>query len=182
MLIISLLFFGGDYLNNSKDELTKENGDVSEGNNKCAERADVSKRLFETFTKFKGFSFHQSANSFDKKEMPGKHGLILFLIEDNSIGVPVSYISSKFNVTLPTVSQMIGKLEENGFIIRSIDDKDRRVIRVRLTEKGIEKRKKMIKHVNMVFAGLTDHLGLEESRQLATLLAKALDYLQLLCK
>jgi len=48
----------------------------------------------------------------------------------------ISDLSAWMNVRQPTLTPMINRLEDSGLVIRLKDDKDRRMVRISLTEKG----------------------------------------------
>lgn len=59
-----------------------------------------------------------------------------------------SEISRIFSISKPNVTTLINGLVEGGYVQRSHDDKDRRVIRISITEKGrklILKRRRIVK-------------------------------------
>lgn len=107
--------------------------------------------------------------------------MVLHLIhcgaKDGSPGLMVSEISGKLNVTSPTVTQHIRSLEAQGLVERRYDRGDRRVVRVRPTEKG----SRYIQRVNearlKLFVGLVKHLGEEESLRFIETMRKVSDYL-----
>jgi DNA-binding MarR family transcriptional regulator len=94
----------------------------------------------------------------------------------DSFGLKVSEISNLLEVTSPTVTQMINSMEEQGLVERTIDPADRRAVRVKLTPKGEGIFEKRVEVMSASFNGLVQHLGEEQSRQLAELLNKACDY------
>jgi DNA-binding MarR family transcriptional regulator len=53
-------------------------------------------------------------------------------------------LSTNAQVTMPSMTEMIDKLEERGLAERHRDKNDRRVVKVRLTEKGKEMRKEFM--------------------------------------
>jgi Transcriptional regulators len=53
-------------------------------------------------------------------------------------GVTVTNIARKLNATMGATSKMLRSVEEKGYIERKLDDRDRRVVYIALTEKGEE--------------------------------------------
>ena len=99
-----------------------------------------------------------------------------FLTQDPS-GVKVSELSNILNVTSPTITQQINALELNGYVERSIDKEDRRVIRIKLTEKG---EAKIIENKGILFAyttELADYLGKEDCKKLTELVTKVFNFI-----
>ena len=92
-------------------------------------------------------------------------------------GIKVSEISNMLSVTSPTVTQLLNGLESSGFIERSMDQEDRRAVRIKLTGKGETVLQKASEAFLASFSGLAAYLGEEKSNQLAALLTKAFTYL-----
>lgn len=106
--------------------------------------------------------------------------MILFCVDDGTtpgeIGLKVSEIGNRLVIAAPTATQQINTLESQGFVERSVDPGDRRVVRVRLTEKGAMITDQAKAEFLAAFRGLAEFLGEEESNQLADLLTKASGY------
>ncbi|MFE5321857.1 MarR family winged helix-turn-helix transcriptional regulator [Paenibacillus sp. NPDC056579] len=139
----------------------------------------IAKQLMESFIQSRSRgNMMQNRGTFSQK--PGEI-MVLYSIslytKDDVPGMMVSEISDKLNVTSPTVTQHIKSLEIQGLVERHADAVDRRVVRIRLTDKG----KKYIQRINEarlnMFVGLVEHLGVEESQHLAETMKKASDYL-----
>jgi DNA-binding MarR family transcriptional regulator len=92
-------------------------------------------------------------------------------------GIKVSEISGLLNVASPTITQQINNLEAQGLVERTMDKEDRRVVRVRLTDKGEQVVRKAFEAFLARFVGLVEYMGEEESNQLADLLTRAFAYL-----
>ena len=45
-------------------------------------------------------------------------------------------LAQKLNVSAPSITSMIQKMEKSGYIVRNVDEKDQRMMRLDLTEKG----------------------------------------------
>lgn len=97
--------------------------------------------------------------------------------EMSDCSMRVSDISKRLDVTSPTVTQMINSLIESGHVTRTTDSKDRRMTEIQLTEKGDQIAKKAMDRYYSLFAGMIDHLGKEQSQQLASLLDQVYQYL-----
>ncbi|MCR3757673.1 MarR family winged helix-turn-helix transcriptional regulator [Clostridium felsineum] len=96
-------------------------------------------------------------------------------IDEN--GVKVSQLSKKLRIASPTVTQQINSMEKNGFVQRSMDLNDRRVVRVQLTEKGEEHLKKAEKDFWKFVEELVEYMGNEKSDKFADLLIELADYM-----
>lgn len=89
----------------------------------------------------------------------------------------VSEISNHMKVTSPTITQFINGLEGKGLVERVMDKKDRRAVRVRLTDEGEKIVHQAHEAFKANFEGLVAHLGEENSDQLANLLTKVYEYM-----
>ncbi len=97
---------------------------------------------------------------------------VIGLVQSNTRGAKISEISNHLRVAKPTVTQVLKKLESEGLIERISDETDRRVIRVRLTERGEEVFKQVGEARMNSFRELAEFLGEEQSHQLADLLTQ----------
>ncbi|WHY88809.1 MarR family transcriptional regulator [Neobacillus novalis] len=88
----------------------------------------------------------------------------------------VSEISQRLQVTPPTVTQIINILEKDGLVERAVDPEDRRSVKIKLTQAGMEATARAKNRFTENFTGLIDYLGEEESEQLADLLDKVHHY------
>jgi len=88
----------------------------------------------------------------------------------------VSGISKLLNVTAPSITQAIKGLEAKGLVERADDPTDRRSAHITLTPKGEQVVQQAIDHFVALIHGLVEHLGAEQSAQLADLLTKSIQY------
>lgn len=91
-------------------------------------------------------------------------------------GVSVSEISRTLCVKPPTVTLVIAGLEQRGLIERTMDLSDRRVVRIKMTEKGGQFLENHRRHVIKEAGGLVRALGTEKSLLLASLIDDVFDY------
>jgi DNA-binding MarR family transcriptional regulator len=113
------------------------------------------------------------------KVKPGHVMLMVTLThaaKDSPQGLRVSELASAFNVTASGVTQLVGGLEERGYICRRMDPEDRRAVRVSLTETGRRLAESLRVSVDAIFSGLVEHLGHEKSRKLLALLTEVTRY------
>jgi DNA-binding MarR family transcriptional regulator len=109
-----------------------------------------------------------------KMEGIGLHkgqGFILFCLWQHD-GIPQHAIAQELHVSSATVTNMLKRMERDGWITRERDQKDRRVVRVRLTPRA----KELHRHVQASFCSLEEELtaGLmgDQQRVLRDLLGK----------
>jgi len=108
-------------------------------------------------------------------------GLLLMLMTFPGEGpepLPVSELSRLLKITPGGVTHLLNPLEEQGFIERLPDAKDRRIVRVGLTRKGKQAGRIMVSEAQRQVMGLIEHLGEKDSRALIQLIARSLDYFE----
>lgn len=92
-------------------------------------------------------------------------------------GIKVSDLSAKLNVSNPMVTQAVNSLEGAGLVERIGDPHDRRVVRIKVTEKGEEVISQVSEQILADIQGLVSYLGEADARELVRLLDKASDYM-----
>lgn len=91
--------------------------------------------------------------------------LLIRKTENGEIPVKASDLSTSMNITPGAVTHLINTLEEKGLIKREHDSKDRRVVTLVTTEKGLETSKFMRVKINEKMKGLVDLLGEEQTTE-----------------
>ena len=120
-----------------------------------------------------GIAFHK-ARSHLKERLRG-HGLtplqqlILELLEEKE-GLSAGDIVEKLTLDRATLSGVLDRIAQNGWIIKNSDDKDRRFIRVYLTDKSREMKPLLVKEREMANEEALADLSLEEKILLKRLL------------
>lgn len=91
-------------------------------------------------------------------------------------GARVKELSRTMRVAPPSVTQQVNALETRGYLVRQMDPRDRRAVRVILTEKG----EQAVRDTSAAFHSRVDHLiaylGEEKSEQLIDLLQEVYEY------
>ncbi|MDO4534377.1 MAG: MarR family transcriptional regulator [Clostridium perfringens] len=77
--------------------------------------------------------------------IPPSHVRVIFCLDHNG-PMSISEIAKKLSIYKPNMTPILDKLIQEGFIVRCEDPKDRRILRITLTEKAhdfikIQKRK-----------------------------------------
>jgi DNA-binding MarR family transcriptional regulator len=141
------------------------------------EEANVDiKRMMETFERF--FKADWRKQSFLGIK-PSEIRVLLCIHNLSSYGqhgVTVSEISKKLSVTSPTITQMIKSLFIHGCIERTKDLNDRRIAYIKLTDRGEQIVEKALLRYKIIFSGLIDTLGNEQSNALIKLLNQVYTY------
>lgn len=88
-------------------------------------------------------------------------------------GLTLGELARRIGVEVPTVTRMTKRMEAAGLVSRSIDARDRRVVRVSLTERGEELRGILPKVLDEIAARTLGDLTTDERDQLIALLGRA---------
>lgn len=84
-------------------------------------------------------------------------------------------IEAKFNMTNPTVTGLVQKLEAKGLISRVVKAEDRRVKQLVLTPLAMERKEELLSIERYMEEMMTKRLSAEEKEQLCTLLTKLIE-------
>lgn len=115
----------------------------------------------------------QLASKYEKyidNQLTAKQLLILELIYDGITSA--KELAVKLNVSTSAISQLLNKLENNGYISRTIDNDNRRKIQLHLTEKSKNYFEKMIALEEKVNGSLYEKLPVEDLQHLVRILEK----------
>jgi len=91
---------------------------------------------------------------------------ILYAIHDETKEYPIGELGKNARVKSSTITDIMDRLEQDGIAARVRDSRDRRIVRVRLTEKGKKIKKDFSRKRRAEFQALLTKLGEEETRQL----------------
>ena len=100
-----------------------------------------------------------------------------FLSQESQQVVNVSQISKRLSVTSPTVTELIKSLSRTGHIERCSDATDKRIVDIKLTDKGEKLFEKVTTYFDGLYSGLIERLGEEQSEKLIELLDQVCLYL-----
>lgn len=98
---------------------------------------------------------------------------IVFLVLWEKDGIPVSEIGDKLMLDNGTLSPLLKKLEQAGYLVRRRSSEDERVVTITLTEKGKALQEK-VKDIPLKVGSCID-LSPEKARMLYTLLYELID-------
>ena len=111
----------------------------------------------------------------------GKHGRwmsrerLLVIISEHPEGVWQKDLAWEADINASSASELIGKLEEDGFLVREADENDRRAVLVKLTETGKQRAEEIKAEREASLSGLFSRLTEAEKDTLSALLDKLLD-------
>ena len=81
-------------------------------------------------------------------------------------------IEDFFHISNPTVTGILNRLEQKGYIQRKVSEQDKRVHYIELTQKSIELEKAVHRHVKYMESTITEGLTPKEQEDLYLLLEK----------
>lgn len=126
------------------------------------------------------FSDKRGPNGLRRSEL-----MLLFtirhIVHEYPEGVSVTELSHRLCVRPPTVTRMLDALERNGYIERSADPHDRRMVRIRILDAGEELARKGTAHYVSSINDLVNYLGEEKSHTLAGLIDDICSYFSQKC-
>lgn len=108
--------------------------------------------------------------------------MLLFMLDRASLtapeGVNASDLSRMLHVKPPSITPNLARLEQHGYICRSMDPADRRIVRVRLQPEGRSLINAHKRRLLSWIRGLVDHLGVEKSILFTELIDETFDYVR----
>jgi DNA-binding MarR family transcriptional regulator len=93
-------------------------------------------------------------------------------------GLKCSEIGERMVTHDPDITRLLDRIEKRGLISRAREEKDRRVVRTRITRAGLELLERMDKPVEEGARRMLGHLGHDRLSQLIELLEAARDFHQ----
>lgn len=122
----------------------------------------------------------KSSLLFDKysNQLLAKHDLtasqfkIMLVLYHANQAICQGYIEEKFNMTNPTVTGLVQKLEAKGLISRVPREDDRRVKQLVLTQQALDRKEELLSMERYLEDMMTKNLSEEEREQLCMLLTK----------
>ena len=101
---------------------------------------------------------------------PNQYNVLRILRGSHPVRLACSDIAERMIERDPDVTRLVDRLETRGLVKRTRSRQDRRVVEVGITDKGLTAVRALDVHVKRLPKALLGHLGVERSRQLATLL------------
>ena len=109
------------------------------------------------------------------KRPPLSREHLLILIGKYPEGIRQKMIAEKTGINQSSTSELIDKLENDGYIERKVDPTDKRATLLFLTEKGAARAAEVEDERKEMFSGVFKKLNEEEKQTLSDLLDKLLD-------
>lgn len=99
---------------------------------------------------------------------------LLVLIAQQEGGIHQKELLEKVHIGAPAMSELVGKLEDDGYIVRTVDPEDRRATLLTLTEKGAARAAEVEDERALRFKSAFAALSDEEKETLSAILDKLL--------
>lgn len=99
---------------------------------------------------------------------------VLYIHDKEGIGLPSSEIGKHLYTRVPDVTRLLDRLAERGWLVRERDTRNRRVVRARLTEIGVELVESAHTSLQRLEQDSLAHLSATERSELKRLLELAL--------
>lgn len=99
-------------------------------------------------------------------------------LDEAKKSLTVSDVSNLLQITPAGVTHMVNSLEQMKYIKRLRDPKDRRIVLIGLTSKGIKAAKTLVTAIQEQFVSLFNHLGEEDSKTFVSLMSKVLEFFE----
>ncbi|MCL6516585.1 MarR family transcriptional regulator [Alicyclobacillus sp.] len=92
------------------------------------------------------------------------------LILDRSGDLTIGDLSSRLYLAYSTTTDLVDRLERSGFVVRERDQADRRVVRVRLLQKGADIIERVLDARRAYLAGVLESLNHSERSEILRVL------------
>ncbi|MBD5807510.1 MarR family transcriptional regulator [Lactobacillus sp. 0.1XD8-4] len=100
---------------------------------------------------------------------------LLTIIADNPTGIRAKKIAEKAGINQSSVSESLSKLEDDGYIKRTVDPTDKRATLIFLTDLGTARANEIKDQQQKMFGHLFDNLTASEKEELSRLLDKIIE-------
>jgi DNA-binding MarR family transcriptional regulator len=104
---------------------------------------------------------------------PAQYNVLRILRGEGGEGLPSLEIAGRMITAVPDITRLVDRLEAAGLVCRDRSDRDRRVVRVRVTSCGLGRLECLDGPVLALHRRLLGHLEPDELSTLNTLLVKA---------
>ncbi|MBN1501576.1 MAG: winged helix-turn-helix transcriptional regulator [Spirochaetes bacterium] len=128
--------------------------------------------LMRSLHEFGKYRFRPSCESgINQSEFQVLH-CILHETSRGNKSVTITEIAKFLEIAVPTVTPLIKSLAQKKLIVREKDESDRRICRIRLSERGVAFQKEEFTKGLMKFQSIVTHLGEDEVSRFISILKK----------
>jgi len=97
---------------------------------------------------------------------------IKYISQEKDCKITVSQISKNLDIASPTATELVKGLTDKGYLERHVNENDKRIVEIILTNSGEKKIDDISKYFDAFFSGLVERLGKQQSELLIELLSK----------
>ena len=97
---------------------------------------------------------------------------IKYISQEKDCKITVSQLSKNMSIASPTATELVKSLTDKGYLERHVNENDKRIVEIILTDSGKKKIKEISEYFNALFSGLVERLGKQESQLLIELLSQ----------
>lgn len=134
------------------------------------------KKFVDTFDNLARFERHNQTLMGIKKSEARVLLCIDYLSEQKEYKVNISNISKNLSITSPTITEIVKDLTTKGYLERHTAQNDKRFVEITLTDKGKKIVQDITHYYDVLFSGLIEKLGQEQSELLIELLNEVTNY------
>jgi DNA-binding MarR family transcriptional regulator len=87
-------------------------------------------------------------------------------------GLPCLEIGARMVTRVPDVTRLVDRMERSGLVSRQRSDEDRRVVRIHITDGGLQLVEQLTDPIGRLHRAQVDHLSLDQIETLNSLLEK----------
>lgn len=95
---------------------------------------------------------------------------IEYLSQEKDCEINISQISKYLSIASPTATELVKNLTDNGYLERHVNENDKRFVGITLTNSGKQKVQDIAEYYDIMFSGLIERLGKQQSELLIELL------------
>lgn len=115
-----------------------------------AERAETAERLVDGLERILiggvGLTTLALDRAIDGPDLTFPQWRAILVVGESDDGTTISAVAARVGVTVPATSRQLRRLAERGLVALEANDRDRRSMRVRLTEDGVRVRASILAH------------------------------------
>ena len=106
----------------------------------------------------------------------GTHGWVIgYLYENRNRDVYSRDIEKQFSVRRPTMTAILQLMEKNGLLVRTPDEKDARLKKIKLTQKALDIHKRHNRHIESFENAIREGISDEEMEEFFRIMDKLSD-------
>ncbi len=94
------------------------------------------------------------------------------LLEDEPEGIPLKTLAARMQMSVPATSLLVESMVRKGFFERRPNPEDRRAVRIRLSERGVQMFEEVYGRFRVMLDAVAEHISPEELEALDSVVHK----------